>query len=176
MFCEQLLTVWPVKGLGALGIFHLTRSAAFRKSARSASLGHWISHTQINNEVTFWTACMLLLNWLLCGLKIKTGHQVTTKGSCYCSVLRQSWEMEPGMEHGWCFLSLCLSSYCPAEDFLSLRVLMCLCDEPADGSCSEDGHCGAWSYKDQRRSLPAASHHPAQQLKRKFEHIHVLIL
>lgn len=26
---------------------------------------------------------------------------------------------------------------------LSLRVLMCLCDEPAGGSCSEDGHCGA---------------------------------
>lgn len=80
---------------------------------------------------------------------MQTVHQVTAKGSCHSTVLRETWEMEPGMVHDGgsytnCLISLLMSRMLFCEHILAMCVLNCLCVEPAGGSCSEDGYCWAW--------------------------------
>lgn len=92
-------------------------------------------------------------------------HQVASKRRRPSSVLRETREMEPGMAHDRAPESNC---FCPLlVSFVSrfyVLFLKCLFIEPLGGSCSEDGHRGAWRRKDQRSPLPAASCHSAQQL------------
>lgn len=81
-------------------------------------------------------------------IKIQTVHQVTAKGSCHSIVLREASEMEPGMVQDSApvlidtvYFIISFATCCPGSTFFSLHVLTCLCNEPAGGSCSEDGYC-----------------------------------